>query len=101
MKIKTLSKNNGTILFSKLGLMGLLTFLFCLFLPNQIQAQTTSYQPFPTNYGLWHYAGYNDFGNYTGQQYDLLLQGDTLIDTVQYFKIYHKNRFAILFINKS
>lgn len=56
---------------------------------NQSAAQTTTYQPFPINYGLWHYAFYDDFGNYTGQQKDLVLLGDTLIGAVLYSKIYH------------
>src|ERR1700752_2628019 len=60
----------------------------CFFAVFKINAQATSYHPFPSNDGIWQYLHTNVLNSSVHDQHRLGINGDTIINTVTYHKIY-------------
>lgn len=65
-----------------------LLYIFLIFQSLLASGQSSSYKPFPTTYGNWVYRYYDNMHNPTSTQRQYTLNGDTVISSVSYKKIF-------------
>jgi hypothetical protein len=74
--------------------MNKLLLLFATFTTLTAQSQTTVYHPFPTGNANWVYQYYNEFHIPTAQFTAYSFNGDTIISTITYKKVFMNSTYS-------